>query len=310
MRLPAGRGVAPQRTDRPFRGIALVVASTVFLACSDAMAKYLTRELPPVEIAWIRFVVFVLIMLPAIALRRGGYNVLRSARPGLQALRGIGLVSSALFFIWGLRYLPIADASATAFIAPSFVTGLSIIVLGEKVGVRRWLATLVGLIGVIIVVRPGTSAFHPAAIFPIVSALGWACALVLTRQISGIDRPATTMAYSAIVGLLVLSALAPYFWVTPSWRQVLIATAIGVSSTAGHWIVVLAYRHGDASVLAPFTYSQLVWVSILGFVMFADIPDRWTTLGAAVIISSGLYIAHRERVRKARMAAAEPYPSA
>jgi drug/metabolite transporter (DMT)-like permease len=216
-------------------------------------------------------------------------------------LRGIGLVSSSLFFIWGLGFLPIADASATAFIAPAFVTGLSILVLGEKVGVRRWIATIVGLIGVLIVVRPGTTAFHPAAMFPIVSALGWACALVLTRQISGVDRPVTTMAWSALVGFVLLSLLVPFFWVTPSWRHLLIGTCIGLSSTAGHWIVVLAYRHADASVLAPFTYSQLVWVSILGFVMFAELPDQWTVLGAAVIISSGLYIAHRERARKAQM---------
>ena len=231
----------------------------------------------------------------------GGANVLRSVRPRIQVLRGIGLVSSSLFFIWGLGFLPIADASATAFIAPAFVTGLSILVLGEKVGVRRWIATIVGLIGVLIVVRPGTTAFHPAAMFPIVSALGWACALVLTRQISGVDRPVTTMAWSALVGFVLLSLLVPFFWVTPSWRHLLIGTCIGLSSTAGHWIVVLAYRHADASVLAPFTYSQLVWVSILGFVMFAELPDQWTVLGAAVIISSGLYIAHRERARKAQM---------
>jgi drug/metabolite transporter (DMT)-like permease len=273
----------------------------VFLACSDVMAKYLTKELPPVEIAWIRFAVFLLLMLPAILMRPGGANVLRSVRPRIQVLRGIGLVSSSLFFIWGLGFLPIADASATAFIAPAFVTGLSILVLGEKVGVRRWIATIVGLIGVLIVVRPGTTAFHPAAMFPIVSALGWACALVLTRQISGVDRPVTTMAWSALVGFVLLSLLVPFFWVTPSWRHLLIGTSIGLSSTAGHWIVVLAYRHADASVLAPFTYSQLVWVSILGFVMFAELPDQWTVLGAAVIISSGLYIAHRERARKAQM---------
>ncbi|MBN9000797.1 MAG: DMT family transporter, partial [Rhizobiales bacterium] len=188
---------APQRTDRPFRGIALVIASTVFLACSDALAKYLTRSLPPVEIAWIRFFVFLLIMLPAVLMRRGG-NVLATKRPAIQVLRGIGLVSSSLFFIWGLGYLPIAEASATAFIAPMFVTCLSIVMLSEKVGVRRWVATLVGLVGVLIVVRPGTAAFHAAALFPIVSALGWAFALVLTRQIAGVDRPVTTMAYSAI----------------------------------------------------------------------------------------------------------------
>ncbi len=292
---------APQRTDRPFRGIVLVVASTVFLACSDALAKYLTRTgLPVVEIAWIRFFVFVLIMMPAIVMRRGG-NVLATRRPVIQVLRGIGLVASSLFFIWGLGYLPIAEASATAFIAPMFVTCLSIVMLAEKVGARRWIATLVGLIGVMIVVRPGTSAFHPAAVFPIVSALGWAFALVLTRQIAGVDRPVTTMAWSAIVGFVVLSLLAPFVWVTPSWTQVGIAVAIGIASTLGHWIVVLAYRHADASVLAPFTYSQLVWVSVLGVIMFAEIPDRWTVLGACVIISSGLYIAHRERIRKAQM---------
>lgn len=291
---------APQRTDRPFRGIALVIASTVFLACSDALAKYLTRSLPPVEIAWIRFFVFLLIMSPAVLMRRGG-NVLATKRPAIQVLRGIGLVSSSLFFIWGLGYLPIAEASATAFIAPMFVTCLSIVMLSEKVGVRRWVATLVGLVGVLIVVRPGTAAFHAAALFPIVSALGWAFALVLTRQIAGVDRPVTTMAYSAIVGFVVLSLLAPFFWVTPTWQQVGIAVVIGISSTLGHWIVVLAYRHADASVLAPFTYSQLVWVSLLGFVMFAEIPDRFTVLGACIIICSGLYIAHRERIRKTQM---------
>ncbi len=293
---PSGR--IPERTDRPLRGIALIIASTVFLACSDAMAKYLTRELPPIEIAWIRFVVFVLIMLPAMAWRAGGDNILRTRRPGLQVLRGLGLLASALFFIWGLRYLPIAEASATGFIAPIFVTGLSVLLLSEKVGIRRWLATAAGLAGVLIVIRPGTGAFHPAAIFPIASALGWAFALILTRQISGTDRPATTLAYSAIVGLAVLSALVPFVWVRPTVAQILIGVAIGVTSTAGHWIVVVAYRYADASVLAPLTYSQLVWVTVLGFVMFSEFPDRWTLLGAAIIISSGLYIAHRERVRR------------
>jgi drug/metabolite transporter (DMT)-like permease len=300
-------GHAPPRTDRPLRGIALIIASTVFLACSDALAKYLTRDLPPIEIAWIRFVVFALIMLPAMLMRPGGVNVLRTRRPGLQILRGLGLVCSALFFIWGLRYLPIAEASATAFVAPMFVTALSIVMLAEKVGIRRWLATIVGLIGVLIVIRPGGGAFQPAAIFPIVSALGWAFALVLTRQISGTDRPATTMAYSALVGLAVLTVLAPFVWVTPTRPQVAIAIAIGIASTAGHWIVVVAYRYADASVLAPLTYSQLVWVTVLGLVMFGEFPDSVTLIGAAIIISSGLYIAHRERVRKIR---ARAYPPA
>ena len=166
------------------------------------------------------------------------------------------------------------------------------------------------MIGVLIIVRPGTSAFHPAAILPILSALGWACTLVLTRKISGADNVITTMTYTALVGFVVLSVAVPFFWVVPTWQQIAIGACIGTAATAGHWIVVLAFRYADASVLAPFSYSQLVWVTLLGFAMFGDVPDVWTVAGAAVIISSGLYTAHRERVRRTKLIAAEPYPSA
>ncbi|MDB5485127.1 MAG: protein of unknown function transrane [Tardiphaga sp.] len=300
------RGAPLGRVDRPFRGILLLMSSTIFLAASDAMAKYLAKSLPPVEIAWLRFAMFVLIMLP-IVIRHP--RAMRSLTPGIQTLRGVAMLASSVFFISGLQYLPIAEASATAFIAPIFVTGLSIVFLAEKVGTRRWIATIVGLIGVFIIVKPGTAAFHPAAILPILSALGWACTLVLTRKMSGADSVITTMSYTALVGFLMLSAIVPLYWVTPTWQQVAIGAAIGLASTTGHWIVVLAFRYADASVLAPFSYSQLVWVTILGFLMFGEIPDIWTAVGAAVIIASGLYTAHRERVRRTRMVAAEPYPS-
>jgi drug/metabolite transporter (DMT)-like permease len=301
--------LAHRHTDRPFRGIALIVASTVFLASSDAMAKYLARSLPAAEIAWIRFLVFVLIMLP-IVLAPSSANPMRSTRPLVQVSRGLALLCSSIFFIIGLGYLPIAEAAATAFIAPVFVTGLSIVFLSEKVGLRRWIATIVGLMGVLVVVRPGTSAFHPAVVFPILSALGWAVALVLTRKITSGDRAITTMAFSAITGFLVMSVIVPYYWVEPGWPQILLGIGIGVSSTFGHWIVVLAFRYADASVLAPFSYVQLVWVSLLGFFVFGEVPDAWTLGGAALIIASGVYTAHRERVRRSQIeASAEPYPS-
>jgi drug/metabolite transporter (DMT)-like permease len=299
---------APARADHPLRGIGLIVTSTVFLACSDALAKYLSLTLPPVEIAWIRFLVFFIIVIPMMA---RGSSVLRSNRPGLQVWRAVGLVVSSLFFISGLRFLHIAEASATSFIAPVFVTALSIVLLGEKVGIRRWVATLTGLVGVMIVVRPGSSAFHPAAIFPIMSALGWAMTLTVTRMISGKDRAVTTMVYSAITGLCLLTALVPFIWVTPSWRDILLGIGIGIASTTGQWIVVLAFRYADASVLAPFSYCQLVWATIFGFIIFGEIPDLWTIAGAAVIIGSGIYTAHRERLRRAQAPVpAEPYPSA
>ena len=286
---------APARADRPFRGIALILASTVFLGASDVTAKYLSATLPSIEIAWIRFLVFALIMSPAM-LPGSPLFALHSRRPGLQVMRGLALLGSSLFFISGLRYLPIAEASATGFVSPIFVTALSIVFLGESVGVRRWIATALGLIGVLIILRPGTGAFHPAAFFPIISALSWACTLIMTRIMSGREHALTTMTYSSIVGLGVLCALAPFVWVAPTWHDIAFGIFIGVASTLGQWIVVLAFRYADASVLAPFSYTQLLWVSILGFIVFGEVPDIWTVTGAAFIVGSGLYTAHRERV--------------
>jgi drug/metabolite transporter (DMT)-like permease len=307
---PAARP-APARADRPFRGIALILASTVFLGTSDATSKYLSGTLPSIEIAWIRFLVFALIMVPAM-LPGSPLYALRTSRLGLQGLRGAALLGSSLLFISGLRFLPIAEASATSFISPLFVTALSIFLLGESVGVRRWLATAVGLIGVLIILRPGTSAFHLAAFFPVVSALAWAGTLVMTRMLSGKESTITTMTYSSIVGLGILTALVPMVWVAPSWHDIMFGILIGVSSTAGQWIVVLAFRYADASVLAPFSYTQLLWVSILGFLVFGEVPDVWTVTGAAFIVASGLYTAHRERVRRSQLlsVAAEPSPNA
>jgi drug/metabolite transporter (DMT)-like permease len=299
---------AHARADRPFRGIALILASTVFLGASDVTAKYLSTSLPSIEIAWIRFAVFALIMVPAMV-PGSLLFALRTSRPGLQLMRAIALLSSSLLFISGLRFLPIAEASATGFVAPLFVTALSIIFLSERVGLRRWLATAIGLIGVVIILRPGTSAFHPAAFFPLVSALAWACTLIMTRMMSGRERAATTMTWSSIAGVCILSALVPLVWVAPSWHDIWLGIFIGVASTAGQWIVVLAFRYADASVLAPFSYTQLLWVSILGFLVFGELPDVWTVTGAIFIVASGLYTAHRERVRRSQLLVMEGEPS-
>jgi drug/metabolite transporter (DMT)-like permease len=299
---PPAQRTAPARSDRPFRGIALILASTVFLGMSDVTAKYLSATLPSVEIAWIRFLVFALIMSPAMLPGLRLY-ALQTRRPGLQVLRGVALLGSSLFFISGLRYLPIAEASATGFVSPLFVTALSIVFLGESVGVRRWIATAVGLIGVLIILRPGTGAFHPAAFFPLVSALAWAGTLVMTRMLSGREHALTTMTYSSITGAGILCVLVPFVWVAPTWHDILFGIFIGIASTAGQWIVVLAFRYADASVLAPFSYTQLLWVSILGFLVFGEIPDIWTVIGAVFIVGSGLYTAHRERIRRSQLLA-------
>ena len=298
------------RDDHPFKGIALILLSTAFLGTSDVTAKYLSATLPSVEIAWLRFVVFTLIMLPAM-LPGSALGGFKTERLPLQVLRGAALLGASLLFISGLRYLPIAVASATGFVSPLFVTALSIVLLAETVGIRRWLATAVGLIGVLIVLRPGTGAFNAAAFFPIASALSWAFTLIITRMLSGKEPAVVTMTYSAVTGLFILTIMVPFVWVAPTWHDILFGVLIGVASTAGQWIVVLAYRYADASVLAPFSYTQLLWVSILGFFLFGEVPDVWTVTGAAFIVASGLYIAHRERIRRAQLlvqAARSPNP--
>ena len=280
--------------ERPLLGIALIVAATVFFSVSDVLAKALASSLPAVEIAWLRYVTFSLLILPMLV--PSGGAALRSHRPGLQVLRALGALGSALLVIAGLRFLPVAESTAVNFVSPVFITALSVLVLGEAVGWRRWAATCVGLIGMLIVVRPGTSTFDPAAAFPLLAALIWAGTAVVTRTMSG-DRPLTTLAYSALVGTLTLTALLPFSWVLPSWWEILLGVGIGVVSTVGHWLFVLAFRHAKASALAPFSYTQLVWSGALGFLVFGAMPDSWTLVGAGVIVASGLYTAHREGVR-------------
>lgn len=283
--------------DRPLRGIALMLAALAFFSCSDAASKLMTSALPAVEVAWLRYCVFTLLML-GMAIATGQRHALRSKRPSLQTLRALGVLGSSIFFISGLTFLPMAEATAISFASPMIVTALSIPILGEVVGWRRWMAVAVGLIGVLIVIRPGAEAFNPAAILPVLSATSWAIALVVTRKMSDSDAPLVALTYAAIVGLIVTSVLAPFVWVVPGWRELGLGLVTGVTSTIAQWLVVLAFQQARASVLAPFSYSQLVWSGLLGYMIFGNVPDRWTLVGAAVIIASGLYTAHRERTVK------------
>jgi drug/metabolite transporter (DMT)-like permease len=182
---------------------------------------------------------------------------------------------------------------------------LSILLLSEKVGIRRWAALLVGLAGVIIVIRPGADGFQPASLLPILTAFSWALGLVATRKMTVQENPLTTMVWSALTGLIALSALLPLHAAWPTPWEMLLGVFIGLVYTASQWLLILAYRQGEASVLAPFTYVQLIWSTALGFLVFGAVPDHWTFVGTGVIIASGLYTAHRERMRaRERRAAA------
>jgi drug/metabolite transporter (DMT)-like permease len=300
------RRVTPQASDRqdePMRGIPLLLSAIVLFSISDAMAKHLGQSLPAVEVAWLRYLAFFGLVLLPLA-RRGGSRFVASRAPGLQVLRGLGVVGSALFFIMALQHLPMAEATAINFVSPVFVTVLSIFFLAERVGWRRWSAIAVGMVGMLIIVRPGSEVFSLAALLPVVSSAAWACAIVVTRRMGSLDPPETTLLWTAGVGFLVLSLLLPVAVLLrgqglamPEAGQVGLGLLIGLVSSVAQWLVVLAYRAAPATVLAPFSYSQLLTSGLLGLLVFGNAPDGWTLLGAAVIAASGLYTAHRERVR-------------
>jgi drug/metabolite transporter (DMT)-like permease len=285
----------------PVTGILLVLATGFLFSISDTLSKLLTHTLPVFEIAWLRFGAFVAMVVPAAVIQ--GRAGLRSSRPSLQILRGLGVTGSSIFFNFGVVSLPNAEATVIGFASPLFITALSIPLLGEKVGIRRWSAVVVGLIGIIIVARPGAASFNPAAVFPLISSMSWSIGMIFTRKLSASDPPLAIMAYSAVTGFIVLSLLLPYVWVPPSLTDIALGLCVGIASTSSHWVLIAAYRRADVSLLAPFSYIQIIWASILGFLFFGALPGPTTLLGAAIITASGIYTAHRERMAAKRRAA-------
>jgi drug/metabolite transporter (DMT)-like permease len=263
---------------------------------SDVAAKHLSQTLPSLQITWLRYVTLsaVAILLAA----QGGRRLFHADQPGLQILRGLALLGSAAFFLLGLSRLGMAEATAIAFVTPAFITALSIPLLGEKVGVRRWASLLLGLAGVLIIVRPGGEAFQPAALFSLASAAFGAAAMILTRKLGPQTRARTTLFWSALTGLILLSLAAP-LWFTPlSPREVAVAAAMGLAYAGGQLLMILAYRQAEASLLAPFTYAQLPITTLLGLMVFAAVPDGATLLGIGVILASGAYTLYREQRRR------------
>jgi drug/metabolite transporter (DMT)-like permease len=286
--------VVPQ-PDNPLRGIALSASACAVFAVADTTSKYLSTALPIIEIQWIRYMLF-LGMAATLAARAQGRFV-RPHNPKLQIVRGLCVTGSSVLFVYGIREMTMAQATTISFLSPLLITVLSIPLLGEIVGVRRWAAVLAGMAGMLIVVRPGTGGFQPAAMFGVASSGCWALALIITRKIAASDEPTTTILWSALVGVVVLTILLPFEARWPDWWQLGLCLMLGVLSSAGQWLVVLAHRLAPASLLAPISYTQLPWVCIGGYVVFDNLPDQWTLIGATIIIASGLYTAHRERIR-------------
>lgn len=282
----------------PGAAIACILAGVTLFSLSDVAAKRLSESLPSLEITWLRYVMLAVVAVAFAA--RGGGGVFRAAQPGLQALRGVALLGSASFFLLGLGRLGVSEATAIAFVTPALITALSIPLLGEVVGWRRWLAVAMGLTGVLIVVRPGGDAFQPAALYALASAFCGALAMIVTRMLGPRTRARTTLVWSALTGLALLSLSGPAWFEPPALGELVIALGMGLAYALGQLLMILAYRQAEASLLAPFTYTQLLTSTVLAYLVFARVPDAATMTGIAVILASGAYTLWREQhVRRA-----------
>jgi drug/metabolite transporter (DMT)-like permease len=281
--------------DNPLRGIGLNVLAGVIFAVADTFAKHLAAEVAIVQITWTRYIVF--IGMAFLLTTRMPGAPFRVRFPLLQLARGLCLVGSSLLFVLGIRSVGLAEAATIGFIGPILVTILSIPLLKETVDIRRWAALAAGMAGVVVVLRPGTGTFDPEGLYRVASAVFWATGVILTRRITAVERPETTMFWSAATGFVTLSLIIPFHFVTPTGPQLVMSLTQGILSSLGQWLVILALRFTPASTLAPYSYLGLLWNTIGGFVAFGALPDHWTLVGAAIIVASGLYTAQRERRR-------------
>lgn len=272
-----------------------MVLSGLLFVVMDATAKYLSAEYPVAQIVWARYV-FHLLTLPLLIGRGSWLAVVRTRRLGLQLLRSLLLLGATFFFFLAVKYIPLATATAIGFVGPLFVTALSVPLLGEKVGPRRWAAVVFGFGAVLVIIRPGAEVLHWAVVLPLLVAASFAFYQITTRILSHSDGSITTLFYSGTVGAVVMTVLLPFQeWQTPTPAGWAIMACLGLTGSIGHLVMIRAFTIAPASSLAPFTYLQLVWAALLGFVMFADLPDLWTLIGALMLAASGLYVLYRER---------------
>jgi drug/metabolite transporter (DMT)-like permease len=300
--LPAGATPESGAARRSIgHGILLMLLTMVFFVGADAIAKYLTRSYPVLEVTWGRFVFHLALLLPLFAERRN-LTVFRTKRLRLQLTRSLLQIGSTMLYFSAIALLPLATATVIGFAQPLLLTVFSVPLLGEKVGTRRWSAVLVGFVGVLIIVRPGGGAAlgvdHWAMLLPLATAAVSAFYQIATRLVAPHDPVETSLFYTAVAGAVVASAAVPFVWRAPDLAGWSLMLATGVLAGAGHYCIINAFKRAPASVLAPFTFTQLIWATALGYLIFGDLPDGATLLGALVIIGSGLYVFYREGVRR------------
>ena len=267
----------------------------VMLPIMDGFAKYLSAELPVLQITWARYFFTVVFIFPLMLFFFKKYLVWTD-EPKLQLIRGLILLTANISFFYSISVISLPKALTLAFVAPLVVTAFSPFFLGESVGYRRWAAVIIGFIGSLVVIRPGFLEINLASLAALGTGIMYGFYLIITRKLSTSDNPLLTLLLTGVVGAIIATTFMPFVWVSPTFNQWSIMAAIGLFACIGHLFIILSLKFADASKLAPFSYFEIITNIIIAYYFFGDFPDSWTFLGLFIIVFSGIYISRRENI--------------
>ena len=267
------------------------------LPIMDGLAKYLSTEIHFIQVVWARYFFMIIITLPLIYFffkehLKWPKNIY------LQLTRSIFLFLSTILFFYAISVISLAKSLALAFISPIMVTLLSPIFLKEKVGIHRWFAVIIGFVGAIIIIQPGFVEINFASLAGLGTGIAYAFYIISTRKLSFADSPLLTLIFTGLVGAIIITIIIPWFWVMPNFNQLMIMIGLSAVGTLGHFFLILSFKYGEASKLAPLAYFEIVNNVIIGYYFFGDFPNKWLWIGLFFIISSGIYISIRENIKK------------
>jgi drug/metabolite transporter (DMT)-like permease len=282
----------------PLVGIALMLSAMATLPFLDVAAKTLGQQgVPILQIVWARLCFGMLMTLP-FATSMAGLKGLWPNMPVIHGLRALLLITATAFFFWGLTYLPIADCLSIFFVQPLIVTMLSPLVLGETVGLRRWIAVVIGFVGTLIIIRPGFQEWNPGVLMALASGLSLALYMLMTRNIAGSAPAMVTTFYTSLLGAAITTVLVVFVWQSVTLQQWGLFVLLALFANGGHYLIVKAYDHAEASLLAPLAYTEMIMAVAVGWYFFGDFPDAWTFLGVGILIACAIYISVREAAHK------------
>ena len=285
------------KIDNPTKGILMIVMAMFIFACQDTVTKQLAQSYDAPQILWVRFLFFGVFAVILSSWNQPLKQVVKAHRPWLQIVRSLLIVLEISAFVLALRVLSLAETHALFASFPLMVTAMSALILREKVGIRRWAAVLVGFSGVLIILRPGFGVFQLESLIALSAALMFSIYHVLTRIVSRNDSSNTSMLYMAVIGAAIMTCIGPLYWIEPTPQAWRLLALLSLTGAVGHLLLIKALECAPASVLQPFNFTLLVWATLMGYIVFNNLPDMWTLIGGAVVVASGLYTIYRERKR-------------